>query len=387
MNSKQTSTSVKKHRSFVWVFLVVILIFVLWAQWALLDQVTRAPGQVIASSRNQVIQSTDGGVLVELPVKEGAPVKRGQLIARFDKVKVEASFREAVTKAAALKASVARLSAEVYGKPLKFPKEVDAFPEFKQNQKILFQKRQGAINQEIAALKQAQALIKQELEMNKPLLVTGDVSRADILKLERQFIDIQAQITNRSNKYLQDSQAELTKTEEDLAGVTEVMTQRKEQLAATELISPVDGIVRNIRITTIGGVAKPGEEIMQIVPVEDELIVEAKVAPADIAFIKPGLKATIKVDAYDYSIYGALEGEVSYISADTLTEVVQGTEQSYYRVQVKTDGLGLRTRGQMRIAIQPGMTATIEVKTGEKSVLEYLIKPITKTLSESLSER
>lgn len=385
--NKQTSTSVKKHRSFVWVFLAVVLIFILWAQWALLDQVTRAPGQVIASSRNQVIQSTDGGVLVELPVKEGAPVKRGQLIARFDKVKVEASFREAVTKAAALKASVARLSAEVYGKPLKFPVEVDAFPEFKQNQTILFQKRQGAIKQEIAALKQAQALIKQELEMNKPLLATGDVSRADILKLERQSIDIQAQITNRSNKYLQDSQAELTKTEEDLAGVTEVMTQRKEQLAATELISPVDGIVRNIRITTIGGVAKPGEEIMQIVPIEDELIVEAKIAPADIAFIKPGLKATIKVDAYDYSIYGALEGEVSYISADTLTEVVQGTERSYYRVQVKTNGLGLRTRGQMRIAIQPGMTATVEVKTGEKSVLEYLIKPITKTLSESMSER
>ncbi len=374
-------------RMLIWGSALTILGFLVWADWAKLDQITRATGQVIASSRNQVIQTTDGGTLTELPVREGSPVKRGQLLARFDSTKTEANYQEAASKAAALRAAVARLHAEVYGGAPRFPKEIESYPEFRANQLALFSRRQGALQEEVSALKKAQDLIKEELEMNLPLVKTGDVSRTDIIKLQRQAVDIQAQITNRKNKYLQDSQAELTKAEEDLAGVLQVVTQRKEQLDVTELKAPMDGIVRNVRITTLGGVAKPGDEIMQIVPADDELIVEVKVRPADIAFVKPGLPATIKLDAYDYSIYGVLHGEVSYISADTLTETIQGVEQPFYRVQVKTSGLGLSSRKKEPIVIQPGMTATVEVKTGQKSVLEYLTKPITKTLSESLGER
>ena len=374
-------------RLLIWGSALAMGVFFVWADWAELDQITRASGQVIASSRNQVIQVMEGGILSELPVREGSSVRRGQLLARLDRTKVEASYLESEAKSAALRAAVARLNAEIFGGEPNFPPEVLNYPEFRANQIALFKKRQGAVREEIDSLEKAAALIREELEMNLPLVKTGDVSRAEIIKLQRQLLDVRSQITNKRNKYLQDCQAELVKAEEDLAGVQQIMAQRKEQLGYTEVLTPMDGIVRNIRLTTIGGIAKPGEEIMQIVPVEDDLIVEAKVRPADIAFVKPGLPASVKLDAYDYSIYGVLHGEVSYISADTLTETVQGVEQPYYRVQVKTNGEGLVNKGNEPILIQPGMTATVEVITGKKSVLNYLTKPITKTLSEALGER
>ncbi len=374
-------------RILIWASVFAVAGFFGWASWAELDQITRANGQVIASSRNQVIQSLDGGVLEELLVREGTQVKRGQMLFRFDKTKAQAAYLESAAKAAALKATVARLNAEVFGGQPKFPAELADYPEFVSNQRVLFNKRQSAINEEIVALEKSLALVKAELEMNLPLLKTGDVSRAEVLKLQRQVAEIQGQITNRRNKYLQDSQTDLAKAQEDLAGVMQILAQRKEQLDATEARSPMDGVVRNVRLTTRGGVARPGEEIMQIVPIEDDLIVEAKVRPADIAFVKPGLPATVKLDAYDYTIYGSLNGEVSYISADTLNEEVRGTEQPYYRVQIKTRSHNLASWKKERIDIQPGMTAMVEIKTGSNTVLHYLTKPITKTMSESLGER
>ncbi len=382
-----TQTEIGTGRMLIWGSVLAIAGFLLWANWAELDQITRANGQVIASSRNQVIQVMEGGVLAELLVREGTPVKREQLLARFDQTKAEAVYRESASKAAALRATVARLNAEVFGGEPKFPPELAQYPVFRANQLALFNKRQGAVRDEVAALGKSRALVREELDMNLPLLKTGDVSRAEILKLQRQVVDIQGQITNRRNKYLQDSQAELGKAQEDLAGILQIVVQRKEQLGFTEVRSPMDGIVRNVRLTTLGGVAKPGEEIMQIVPVGDDLIIEAKVKPADIAFIKPGLPAAVKLDAYDFTIYGALEGVVNYISPDTLNEEVRGVDQPYYRVHIKTGGHNLVGLNNERIEIQPGMTATVEIKTGKKTVLSYLTKPITKTLSESMGER
>lgn len=374
-------------RLLIWASGAAVAGFLAWANWAELDQVTRAGGQIIASSRNQVIQVAEGGVLSEMPVREGAAVKRGQLLARFDKTRAEAGFLESASKAAALKAAVARLHAEVYGGTPVFPRELSDYPEFRANQTALFNKRQAALHADVGALESARRLIREELEMNMPLLRTGDVSKAEIIKLQRQMVDIQAQIASRRNKYLQDSQAELVKAQEDLSAVEQMVTQRREQLDYTELVAPMDGVVRNVRLTTLGGVARPGEEIMQIVPVDDDLIVEAKVRPADIAFVKPGLPASVKLDAWDYSIYGALDGTVSYISADTLDEEVRNNEQPYYRVQVKTSGRKLMSRAVEKIDVQPGMTAQVEIKTGKRTVLAYLTKPITKTLSESLGER
>jgi adhesin transport system membrane fusion protein len=377
----------RKARVLIWGSAVAIGALALWANWAQLDQITRATGQVIASSRNQVIQVSEGGRLVDLPVREGAHVRQGQLLARFDRTKAEAAYLETSAKAAGLRAGVARLSAEVFGSLPRFPAELANYPEFRGNQLSLFKKRQGAIHEEVDALQKSMTLIREELEMNLPLLKTGDVSRSEILKLQRQLVELQGQITNRRNKYLQDSQTDLVKAEEELAGVLQILTQRKEQLGFTEVRSPMDGIVRNVRLTTLGGVAKPGEEIMQIVPSDGDLIIEAKIRPADIAFVKPGLPAAVKLDAYDYAIYGALNGQVIYLSADTLSEDVRANEQPYYRVQIKTDGRHLVGRHAERIVIQPGMTGTVEINTGRQTVLRYLTKPISKTLSESLSER
>jgi adhesin transport system membrane fusion protein len=371
---------------------VAVAGFIAWASWAEIDQITRAPGQVIASSRNQLVQAPEGGVLQELLVKEGALVKKGQPLATFEKTRAESSFLETEGKVAALRAAVARLRAEVLGGQPAWPAELARHPEIRASQQQLFVKRRAAFYEEIAALERSLGLVREELDMNLPLLKTGDVSKAEVLKLQRQVADVQAQITNRRNKYFQDSQAELVKSEEELASAVQTLAQRREQLSYTVVSSPMDGVVRNVRLTTRGGVAKPGEEILQIVPVDDDLLFEAKVRPADIAFIKPGLPSTVKLDAYDYSIYGALSGEVIYISADTLNEETKSGDQPYYRVHVKTRGGGLsgaksgRRVGE-RIEITPGMTATIEIKTGSNTVLRFLIKPVTKTLSQSLGER
>ena len=362
--------------------------FVLWAAWAEIDQITRAPGQVIASSRNQVIQELDGGIVQDLLVKEGSFVKQGQVLVRFEKAKTEASYLESRARAAALKAAVARLKAELYGGEPQFPPELDQYPGIRSNQEMLFRTRQASIHEEIAALQQSLDLVKTELNINLPLLQGGDVSKAEVLKLQRQVAEIQGMITNRANKYRQDSQTDLSKALEDLAGLEQIMAQRKDQLEHTEITSPMDGIVRNVRITTRGGVARPGEEIMQIVPVEDDLLIEAKVKPADIAFVKPGSPTTIKLDAYDYTIYGSLQGSVTYISADTLSDETRNVnEPPYYRVQVKTRASDIAQHAAKRIEIQPGMTASVEIKTGSNTVWKYLTKPITKTLTQSLGER
>lgn len=373
-------------RWLLWVIALAMAAFLYWANWAELETITRATGQVIASSRNQVIQAPDGGVLERLFVKEGDKVQRGQVLFRFEQGRASAAYQESQAKSAALRAAVARLNAEVFGGAPVFSKSA-GFPEVQANQLALFKRRQAAIKEEIDALENSLRLVKAELDMNLPLLESGDVSRSEVLKLQRMVADIQGQITNRRNKYFQDAQTDLAKAQEDLDSVEQILAQRHEQLSYTEVRAPMDGVVRNVRLTTQGGVARPGDEIMQLVPLEDDLIVEAKVRPADIAFIKLGLPATVKLDAYDYSIYGSLQGEVTYISVDTLNEETRSGDVPYYRVQIKTEGRNLSSRKSEQIAIQPGMTATVEIKTGKQTVLRYLTKPITKTMTEALHER
>ena len=374
-------------RFIVWAVAAVLLVFVIWANWAVLDQITRAPGAVIASSKTQIIQSMDGGTIQELFVKEGDTVKAGQILVQFDKTRSEASYLEARAKMAALSTTVARLESEVLGTPLKFPKPAKAYPEFVQAQTMLYNKRQAAIRAELQALQGMIDLSQKELAMTEPLLKSGDVSLTDVLRLQRQVADLRAQMTNRSNKYFQDAQAELSKAQEDLAGVEQTLAQRKSQVDLTELRAPVHGVVKNVRITTQGGVVRPGEEVMQIVPLEDDLVIQAKVQPSDIAFLKIGQTVTVKIDAYDYTVYGDLVGKLTYISADTLSEDLRQGEQPYYRVMVRTDGRRFSSRPDQQLDIQPGMTATIEVKTGQRTALQYLLKPVVKTLSQSLGER
>lgn len=371
----------------IWGGATALALFVLWAHFAEIGQVTRGQGQIIASSRTQVIQSQDGGVLDALLVREGDEVQRGQVLARLERTKFESSYREMHARLGALSAAAARLQSEVFGTPLRFGPETSGYPEFRANQTALLRKRSEAIDQEIAALGRMRAIARRELDMNEPLLQSGDVSMTDILRLQRQVAELEGQITNRRNKYLQDSQADLTKTEEDLASVRQTLVQRQDQLANTELTAPLKGKVKNVRVTTRGGVLRPGDELMQIVPVDDALLVEARVKPADVAFLKPGQDVSVKIDAYDYTVYGTLKGRLTLVSADTISEDARQGEPAYYRVQVQTESPRFSRRPQESLQLQPGMTATIEISNGKNTVLNYLLKPLVKTLDESLGER
>jgi len=372
----------------LWVVTLGLGALLAWAYVSEIDQVTRATGQVIASSRSQIIQASDGGVLIDLRVKEGVKVKQGDLLARLDSTKVKAAFLETEARCAGLQAQVARLRAEVLNQKPAFDAELRRqYSDFVENQSTLYQRRREALDAELRIYQESLDLVQRELEMNLPLLRTGDVSQTDILKLRRQASELRGQMTNRRNKYFQDTQAELAKAEEDLAGANQILAQRKNQVEQTNMFAPVDGVVKNVRITTKGGVVRPGEEVMQIVPLDDDLVVEAKLKPADVAFVKPGLGAQVKIDAYDYTIYGVLNGTVTYLSADTLEENLRQGEMPYYRVQIRTTGKALKNRPDELMEIQPGMTATVEIKTGVNTVLKYLTKPLVKTFSESLGER
>ena len=385
--SSRTNESTRGLRLSVWFSVLAIALFGTWAWHAEIDQITRGQGQIIASSRTQIIQAPDGGVIEDLRVREGAMVQRGEVLAVLESTKVEAAYRESESKVGALSSTVSRLRAEVFGGAPAFNEESESFLDFRKNQLALLKKRRESYRQEIASMERMRALALKELSMTEPLQATGDVSMADVLKLQRQVADLEGQMSNRQNKYLQETQAELNKAEEELSTARELLIQRKEQVNNTVLKAPLNGTVKNVRVTTLGGVLRPGDELMQIVPEEDNLLVEAKVKPADVAFLKPGLPVSVKIDAYDYTIYGNLNGKLTYISADTMSDDLKRDEQASYRVQVKTDSLQFDRNPGQELPLQPGMTATIEVKTGRNTVWSYILKPIVKTLNESMGER
>lgn len=361
--------------------------FLAWASLAEIDQVSRASGQVIPSGRVQIVQSIDGGVIKEINVKEGDRVRKGQVLVTLDEVRLAAVVAEGRAKVASLKTVKARIEAELFNRGLSFPDDVKDFPEFVANQRALYTQRRTAQAQDIAALRGLLGLVRQELDMNQPLLRYGDVSKSEILRLQRSVSEIEGQIASRQNKYLQDLQTEYAKVEEELVTAQETLTQRAAALADTTLEAPANGIVKNVRLTTIGGVLRPSDEVLQIVPTGDELIVEAKVSPSDIAYVRLGQEASVKFDAYDSSIFGSAVGKVSYVSPDTLVEQRPTGEQLYYRVHIRVDTRTMHAHGKDQVEIQPGMTATSEILTGHNTVLKYLLKPIIKTVGESFGER
>ena len=381
-----TKPKVNRSRLSIWIALIGIVTLIVWASFAKIDQVTRATATVIASVRTQEIQASEGGVLTELAVTEGEDVKAGQLLVVLEEERAKAALDNSASKTAALTAKLARLNAEIFEKPLVFPEGVQQYPEYVQNQRALYNRRRQAINEEVSSLEKMLVLARQELRMNEPLLEYGDVSQADVIKLSRQVADIEAQINNKRNKYFEEAQAEMTKAQEELDTELEQLRDRAQVLEEKRLMAPTEGKIKNINVTTIGGVVKPGEIIMQILPTSSDLVIDAKISPADIAYVKEGQEATVKLDAYDYSIFGAMKGTVNYISPDTLMEQTPKGEEPYYRVLIVINGAEFAGRGD-EIVIKPGMTASIDIKAMERTVLSYLTKPITKTLSEGLGER
>lgn len=362
--------------------------FIAWSLWAEIDQVTRARGEVIPSGRIQLIQSVEGGTISEIFVREGDRVTKGQVLVRLDEVRPGAAAEEGRATVAGFKAKMARIRAELFNRPLSFPPEAMAYPEFVDTQRELYERRRAALTSQIRSLQTMLGLVREELEMNVPLVKSGDVSRSEVLRMQRSASDLEGQIVTRRTEYLQELQAEYAETEQELAAAEQQLRQRQALLKGTEIRSPTDGVIANVRLTTIGGVLGPGDEVLQIVPTGDELIVEAKVSPAEIAFIRVGQEASIKFDAYDSSIYGSAVGDVTYVSPDTLSEETEDGVETNYRVHLAVDTNPMRPRelGE-RIRIQPGMTATVEIITGESTVFRYLTKPITKTAGDALGER
>ncbi len=383
---KSHDPKVGPTRIIIWGALFGIVALVVWAYFAQIDQVTRATGTIIASARTQDIQAVEGGVLTEILVKEGDDVTKGQLIVKLEEERAQAAVANSDSKIAALKAKLARLEAEIFERPLVFPDDIKSYSDYVENQTQLYTRRRQAIDQDVSSLQKMRVLAQQELSMNEPLLEYGDVSQADVIKLRRQVAEIQAQITNKRNKYFEEAQSEMTKAQEDLNIELEELRSHSQLLEEKNLFAPTEGTVKNILVTTIGGVVKPGEIIMEILPTSSDLIVEAKVKPVDIAYVKEQQDASVKLDAYDYSIFGAMTGTVVYISPDTLMEQTPKGEKPYYRVQIKITGAELEDRSD-EIVIKPGMTVSVDIKAQQRSVLSYLTKPITKTFSEGLGER
>ena len=375
-----------------WVLWTVVLGCAAVAGWATvyeIDEVVRASGTVIASSRVQVIQSVDGGVMASLRVKEGDRVEKGQVLATLEQVRVGAAVNELQAKLAALRAQVARLQAEVTGAGgINFTKDVLAYPDIVRVQRALFTQKMSGLKEELRTLRVAVDLAREDAKLVHELAKTGDVSRSEVIRAERALNDADAQLINRRNKYLQEARTELAKAEDDIAQADQVRTQRAQQLEDSVFKAAMAGVVKNVRVTTQGGVLKSGEELMQIVPVDDAKIIEAKVNPADIARIKPGLETNLRFDPFDYTIFGAVAGKVSYVSADTLKEEnSQKGEQTYYRVHVVTKTAPVVSQTGRKLDILPGMTAQVDIKTGSRSVLHYLLKPLYKTTSEAFGER
>ncbi len=367
-------------------FLLIVPFFI-WASWAELDQISHAQGQVIATAKTQEIQSSSDGVIEKLFVKEGQKVKKGERLIMMEKDKAQAGFDDSKSKVAALKAALVRLNSEVYGKPLVFPAEVKEYPEYVSNQTELFKRRQQALNDEISALNESLQLAKQELSLNQPLLASGDIGATEVIRLKRQVADLKGQISNKRNKYFQDSQAEMTKAEEELSSKSQELEDRKITLEWMDILSPMDAIVKDILITTRGARVRPGDIIMALVPSGDKLLIEAKLPPSDISFVRVGQKVAVKLDAYDYAIYGIFDGKVVYISPDALMEKTQQGEKQYFRVRIALDNNELTAKNGKKIEATPGMTTQVDIITGSRTVLQYLTKPITKTLSESFHER
>lgn len=386
--TERQNTKGRPHSLVLWVLIASIVALFAWAFIYRVDQTVRATGSVISSSRVQVIQAVDGGVLKSLKVKEGDIVKQDQILALLDQARFGASVKELDARLASMKAQYARLQAEVLGSAkIDFPEEVRAFPDVVKVQQALLNQKRQSLKEELHTLEVAVKLAKEDADLVAKLARSGDVSRSEVIRSERALNDAEAQLINRKNKYFQDTRTELAKVEDDINQNEQVWAQRNQQLTDSVIKTPVDGIVKNVKVTTQGGVMRAGDELMQIVPLDDKLIVETKVTPSEIAHVKPGLPAAIRFDAFDYTVFGAVSGEVTYVSADTIKEETKTGEQTYYRVHVAILGNSVQSRTGKKLDILPGMTAQVDIRTGDRTVLEYMLKPLRKTMTESMGER
>ena len=406
--------------------LVFLVALVAWAAFSNLDEITVGEGKVIPSSQVQVIQNLEGGIVSAIPVRIGDTVKKGDIVMQLDETRFASSVGESKAKNYALMAKIARLTAEPAGTPFEAPAELlQENPTVAQEEKALYDNRQrefeaalGVLRQQVsqrgqeiaekkakqAQLQQSYDLSAKELKMSRPLLAQGVMSEVEILRIERQVNDtkgelettklaiprLEAQLAEARSKldgqqakFRSDAAVELAQARADFAGTSASSVAVEDRLARTAIRSPVAGTVKTIKVATVGGVIQPGVEVMEIVPLEDNLLIEAKIRPADVGFLRPGQQGLVKISAYDFSIYGGLDATVENITADSITNE---KGESFYLVRVRTAKNALGTPDKP-LPIIPGMLASVHIRTGEKSVLSYLLKPVVKAKYDALRER
>jgi adhesin transport system membrane fusion protein len=374
-----------------------------WANLFELDQTVRSSGQVIASARNQIIQAADGGVLKHLMVAEGEQVRAGQIVAQLETTRSEASFQEINGKLLALQAALIRAKAESSEQALKFDATFDPQQKFKLGQQQIYLQKKQSLEDDLTLLRAGLKLSEEELNISQQLFKSGDLSQVEVMKAQRQVHDSQGRINSLRNKYLQDAKQDVIRLEDEISSNRYKLHERQSLLDHSTLTTPVAGIVKILRINTVGGVLRAGDELMHISPTESAQVIEAKINPSDIGELEIGMPVSIKLDAFDYSVYGMLQGTLSYISSDTLSEAGPGgSTQTYYRIQVALDPaqatLPSKFESDKSVAsgpvqrlnmanLKPGMTATLDIRTRTRTVMHYLTKPVQKAFSGALHER
>jgi len=413
----------------IWTVALFIVIFIVWANFAYLDVVVKGQGKVIPVSQVQVVQNLEGGIVEDINVREGDIVDAGQVLLRIDDTRFNSSLREDRVKQLALRLKSLRLKAESDGET-DFPPVPDEIQSgvaslveqekrlFMQRQAELQAKRQGLKEQVLQkghqldeleskrqSLRRGLNLAARELKLTRPLKDQGAVSEVELLRLERQVNDLRGELEQvvisipraQSERdevgskleelelhFMQEAQTALNELAAELSSLTEASVALEDRVARTAVRAPLKGTVKTLLINTVGGVVQPGMDLVEIVPMEDGLLVEARVLPKDIAFIRPGLQSTVKFTAYDYAIYGGLEAKVEHISADTYID--ERDESPYFLVRVRTRDNFLVRNGET-LPIIPGMTAEVDILAGKKTVLDYLLKPILKAKENALQER
>ena len=413
-------------RVILWAVLLLFAAGAYWASVSLIEEVTRGVGKVIPASQIQMVQNLEGGILSEILVKVGDTVKKDQLILRIDETRFSSSFQQNRAKYLANKAKAARLQAETSGTPFKVPADVlKERPEISAREQELYESRKNELrssleikqqqivqrknelkelNTKLTELSKSYEFYQKELKLTRPLVPQGAVSEMELLRLERQASELQGEIEQtkqaipRAQSKIEESlvalkelqlsfhnkaKAELNEVSAQLGEDAATSIALKDRLTRTAVRSPVNGTVNRILINTVGGVVQPGMNLVEIVPTEGTLLIEAKIKPSDIAFLTPNQKATVKFTAYDFTIYGGLEAKLEQISADSITDE---KGNSFYLIQLRTakNYLGPKTAP---LPIIPGMIASVDIQTGEKTILSYLIKPIMRAKYMALRER
>ena len=344
-------------------------------------------GKVIPFSRGQIIQSLEGGIVTNILVRAGEEVAAGQVLAELDDTRVRSEYQDLKGRVLALRAALARLQAEMAGATqIRFDADVAEHDDVVNAERHLFEARRRRLDESVASLRERMQLAEEQLNLIRPMVARGAASAVEEIQLQRTVSDLHGELTDVENTYYQEVNEAFATKRTELASLQQQLTEKRDALERTVLRSPVRGIVKDLEVTTRGGVIGPGETIMEIVPLDDKLYVEAEIRPQDVAFLHTGQPATVKITAYDYTIYGALDGELVFISADTINdETVRADEQPYYRVRVLTNEAALEGP-EGPLPIKPGMIADVNIQTGTKTVLEYLLKPIIKG-QEAMRER